>query len=290
MTKAPESPRLAVLIDAENISAKFATELFSIVTKIGDPILRRIYGNFANGHLGDWAEPINRHALKTEHVPSVSGKNSTDLAMAIDAIDILHAGLIEGFCLVTSDRDFTRLAIRIREAGLVVHGFGEAKTANGLVSACTQFHCLSSTVAAKPPAAKVAAAKQPATKPAASKPQPAKPAVATPATSPPAKPTPADTKTAQVAVTKAPVKAPTPPPVKRYPHRVWPLIEAAMPADVRAWVPMSAVAQVLNKANPDYLMEAGFSSLKALLTALSDHFELGVAEDGTTAQVRRRLP
>ena len=123
------SARLAVLIDADNASAKIAGRLFEEIAKIGEASVRRIYGDFSGPRLKPWADILAQHAIiPQQQFAYTAGKNASDIALVIDAMDLLHSGRFDGFCLVSSDSDFTRLASRIREQGLDVYGFGERKT------------------------------------------------------------------------------------------------------------------------------------------------------------------
>lgn len=132
--------RLAVLIDADNISCKIADALFEEIAKIGEASVRRIYGDFSSPSLAGWAKTLPNHAIiPAQNFANTSGKNATDIALVIDAMDLLHSGRFDGFCLVSSDSDFTRLAARIREQGLHVYGFGEQKTPESLRKACHRF-------------------------------------------------------------------------------------------------------------------------------------------------------
>lgn len=153
------SPRLAVLIDADNAPAKIADRLFEEIAKIGDASVRRIYGDFADERLKKWAEVLPRHAIiPQQQFAYVTGKNATDIALVIDAMDLLHSGRFDGFCLVSSDSDFTRLALRIREQGSDVFGFGSTKTSESFQKACRQFFFTETLL---PPApAKASTAKQ----------------------------------------------------------------------------------------------------------------------------------
>jgi hypothetical protein len=152
----PPRSRLAVLIDAENIPARLADFLFAAVAERGEPIVRRIYGDFSDPRLSGWHRALARHALTAQQQFTVaSGKNAADIALVIDAMDLLHGGTVEGFCLVSGDGDFTRLATRIREHGLDVFGFGGAQAAESFREACRSF-----TVLDTPPQA--ALANQPA--------------------------------------------------------------------------------------------------------------------------------
>lgn len=133
------SPRLAVLIDGENVPATLAKQLFEEIAGLGEASVRRIYGDFSGTKMKSWAALLADFGILPQHFPTVSGKNSSDIAMVIDAMDLLHSGRFEGFCLVTADGDFTRLAARIREQGKDVFGFGDRKAPKGLVQACKRF-------------------------------------------------------------------------------------------------------------------------------------------------------
>jgi hypothetical protein len=137
---AERPPRLAVLIDADNTSPRVADGLFDEVAKIGEASLRRIYGDFSKGQQAGWEKVLARHAiLPQQQFAYTTGKNSTDITLVIDAMDLLHSGRFDGFCLVSSDSDFTRLAARIREQGVDVYGIGQAKTPEAFRQACTRF-------------------------------------------------------------------------------------------------------------------------------------------------------
>jgi uncharacterized LabA/DUF88 family protein len=134
------SPRLAVLIDADNTSARVAEGLFLEIAKLGEASVRRIYGDFAAPAMRGWAEVLPRHAIvPQQNFAYTTGKNSADIALVIDAMDLLHSGRFDGFCLVSSDCDFTRLAARIREQGLDAYGFGQRKTPDAFRQACKRF-------------------------------------------------------------------------------------------------------------------------------------------------------
>jgi NYN domain/OST-HTH/LOTUS domain len=134
------SGRLAVLIDADNASAKIAGRLFEEIAKIGEASVRRIYGDFSGHRLKPWADILAQHAIIAhQQFAYTAGKNASDIALVIDAMDLLHSGRFDGFCLVSSDSDFTRLAARIREQGVDVYGFGERKTPESFLQACRRF-------------------------------------------------------------------------------------------------------------------------------------------------------
>ena len=140
MATDPRSPRLAVLIDADNTSARIADGLFEEVAKLGEASVRRIYGDFAGTRLKAWTDILAKHAIiPHQQFAYVTGKNASDIALVIDAMDLLHSGRLDGFCLVSSDSDFTRLAARIREEGVDVFGFGAQKTPESFRQACRRF-------------------------------------------------------------------------------------------------------------------------------------------------------
>ena len=134
------SPRLAVLIDADNTSPRIADGLFEEIAKIGEASVRRIYGDFSGTRLKSWASLLAQHAIiPHQNFAYTAGKNASDIALVIDAMDLLHSGRFDGFCLVSSDSDFTRLASRIREQGIDVFGFGTQKTPASFRQACRRF-------------------------------------------------------------------------------------------------------------------------------------------------------
>ena len=135
--------RLAVLIDADNASARHARAIFEAVATLGEATVRRIYGDFSNGRLAAWNAAIGACAIVQHQQPAhAKGKNAADIALVIDAMDLLHRGRLDGFCLVSSDSDFTRLAQRLREGGFRVYGFGESKTPQAFRNACHRFAIL----------------------------------------------------------------------------------------------------------------------------------------------------
>ena len=134
------SPRLAVLIDADNASSKIADGLFEEIAKLGEASVRRIYGDFSVSRSKGWADVLAKHAIiPQQQFAYTTGKNASDITLVIDAMDLLHSGRFDGFCLVSSDSDFTRLAARIREQGVDVFGFGEQKTPESFRQACRRF-------------------------------------------------------------------------------------------------------------------------------------------------------
>lgn len=132
--------RLAVLIDADNVSAVHLGPLLAEIANLGVPIVRRMYGDWTSPHLKSWKDAAHLHAVQPmQQFAYTTGKNATDSALIIDAMDLLHTGRMDGFCLISSDSDFTRLATRLRESGVTVYGFGATKTPTPFVNACDRF-------------------------------------------------------------------------------------------------------------------------------------------------------
>jgi predicted nuclease of predicted toxin-antitoxin system len=174
-TIAGRTPRLAVLIDADNVPARNAGAILDEIASFGDPSLRRVYGDWSSQALSQWKEAARDLGLVMhQQSANTKGKNASDIGLVIDAMDILHAGKVDGFVLVSSDSDFTRLASRIREDGLQVIGIGEAKTPDSLRKVCNRFVFIENIVGgaealeAKPeavtPEAVAKVAKEPAVK------------------------------------------------------------------------------------------------------------------------------
>ena len=131
---------LAVLIDGDNIPSAHVKEMMEEIAKYGNPTIKRIYGDWTKPHLSKWKNLLLENAITPiQQYGYTTGKNATDSAMIIDAMDILYSGKVNGFCLVSSDSDFTRLAVRLREAGMQVIGIGEKKTPNPFIVACDRF-------------------------------------------------------------------------------------------------------------------------------------------------------
>jgi len=135
-----DTTRLAVLIDSDNTTASLTTELLEEIAKYGTPTVKRAYGDWTKQNLVGWKEELLRHAIQPmQQFAYTSGKNSTDSALIIDAMDLLYAGNLEGFVIVSSDSDFTRLATRLRESGMTVYGLGRRNTPPPFVAACDRF-------------------------------------------------------------------------------------------------------------------------------------------------------
>ncbi|PPD16971.1 MAG: Maebl [Methylotenera sp.] len=136
------NPRLAVLIDADNTFNVIPVidALFKEISEFGDASVRRIYGDWTDTRLKRWKEVLPKHAIQPiQQFANTTGKNATDSALIIDAMDLLYSAPLDGFCIVSSDSDFTRLSIRFRESGKLVYGFGEDKTPDSLIAACNKF-------------------------------------------------------------------------------------------------------------------------------------------------------
>lgn len=140
LLRGPREARLAVLIDADNASVRHAQAIFEEIAKLGEANVRRIYGDFAGDRLKGWREVIQPLAIvPQQQFNYTTGKNAADITLVIDAMDLMHRGGLDGFCLVSSDSDFTRLAQRLREGGAIVYGFGAKKTPEAFRNACSRF-------------------------------------------------------------------------------------------------------------------------------------------------------
>lgn len=160
-------PRLAVLIDADNIPARHAEAILDELAGHGEPTVRRVYGDWSSQALSAWKEKARSLGLVMhQQSANTKGKNASDIGLVIDAMDILHGAKVEGFALVSSDSDFTRLASRIREDGMQVIGVGEAKTPESLRKVCNRFLMIENIVAPEAPAPPPVGEKAKAEKPA----------------------------------------------------------------------------------------------------------------------------
>ncbi len=260
--------RLAVLIDADNTQPAIAEALLAEIAKFGVASVKRVYGDWTTSNLNGWKKVLLEHALHPiQQFAYTTGKNATDGAMIIDAMDLLYTQNFHGFCLVSSDSDFTGLAKRIRQNGLTVYGFGERKTPQALRSACDKFTYLDVLrgAAAKPPAA---AAAEPVTK--AAKPKVASKQAKASADKPPAQ-----------APATAPVAAATPEPVPqpaeaerksdaRSDPELLRLFREALDdaADDAGWAALGAVGNLIAKRKPDFdSRNYGYKKLSELAAA-----------------------
>ena len=140
MEEQAEQQKFAVLIDGDNAQASLLTQILAEVSKVGLITIKRIYGDWTTTNMNQWKDSLHKHAIQpVQQFRFTIGKNATDSAMIIDAMDLLHSNDVQGFCIISSDSDYTRLATRIRENGLFVIGVGEKKTPKAFVNACNQF-------------------------------------------------------------------------------------------------------------------------------------------------------
>lgn len=248
--------RLAVLIDADNAQAAVIEGLLAEVAKYGLASVKRIYGDFTTQQQAQWKKVLLKHSISpVQQFAYTSGKNATDSALIIDAMDLMYTGRFDGMCLVSSDSDFTRLAQRLREEGLTVYGFGEHKTPDPFVQACDKFIYTEVLRAEAPEPA-------PAAKPAAEKPV-AKPK---PAPEPAPAPSPA----------ASPAKAgPLPLPLELLRQA----IEEA--SDDEGWAHLGAMGAYLNKIKPNFDPRLyGQKKLSDLLRKHPRHFSVIERESG----------
>ncbi len=252
-----------MLIDADNAQASIIEGLLAEIARYGVASVKRIYGDWTSSHANSWKNSLLKHSINpVQQFPYTTGKNATDSTMIIDAMDLMYTGRFDGFCIVSSDSDFTRLAQRLREEGLMVFGFGEKKTPESFVAACDKFVYTEVlrpevTTPAIPVAAKPAAANKTA-KPTAAKAAPAKAVEATPA---------------------KPVAAVLP--IK--------LIRQAIEeeSDENGWAHLSAVGSYLTKIRPDFDPRLyGHAKLSNLFKKNSQYFSVEErAVAGTSSKV-----
>ena len=217
---------LAVLIDADNVLAKHAEAILKEISTIGEPALRRVYGDWSSQQLAGWKNQARDLGLVMhQQSANTKGKNASDIGLVIDAMDILHAGKVDGFVLVSSDSDFTRLASRIREDGLQVIGVGEKKTPESLRNVCNRFIFLENIAAPGEPA------------PDAPTPDAPTPDAPTPDAPTPAKPA------------NTPAKAEKDPPSKAIPLVLAAMKKIGIEEDA---YPLGQLGQVLTQLHPDF--------------------------------------
>ena len=270
--------RLAVLIDADNAPRSALGDVMAEVAVYGTPTIKRIYGDWTTPNLASWKPLLLENAITpVQQYGYTTGKNSTDSAMIIDAMDILYTGQVDGFVLVSSDSDFTRLAIRLREAGKKVYGMGEKKTPNPFIVACDKFIYIEVIRAEAKEA--LAKAEQEAAQ------------AAEPAPAPKTEPVPAKSakKSRKKAVEPAPAPVPEPEPEpqpspgpaqKKVPKEVVHLIADAMDmiADEDGYAFMGELGNLLIRQQPDFdPRNYGFSKLTQLIKSL-DRFEVDVRQ------------
>lgn len=252
----PSDSRFAVLIDADNVSVRYIKLILDEISKDGVATYKRIYGDWTNPALVSWKSALlDNSVLPIQQYSYTSGKNSTDSAMIIDAMDILYSGQVEGFCLVSSDSDFTRLAARLRESGMTVIGMGDSKTPNSFIAACNKFKYLDILSAADEEEPE-----EPVKPEQAKRPQPKKAARKTPAK--PAKPElpkeedPEEPKTSLRTIRRA----------------LRSIVREN--SDEEDWIFIGKVGNILGKRYPDFdVRNFGFSKLTPFLDSL-DMFEI----------------
>lgn len=243
---------LAVLIDADNVLARHAEAILKEISTIGEPALRRVYGDWSSSRLSGWKSTARDLGLVMhQQSANTTGKNASDIGLVIDAMDILHAGKFDGFVLVSSDSDFTRLASRIREEGLEVVGIGEAKTPESLRKVCNRFILIENILSE-------------------------------------AETEPASTAAPRPAVAAAKIEDPSPPPpVKKPMTEAIPLIFKAMKnIDPDAeWYHLGQLGQYMVRADPDFDSRTyGAAKLSDLIKGLPKRFE--VKKEGNIWMVR----
>ena len=256
-----QSLRLAVLIDADNASRTAMRDVMAEIAVYGTPTIKRIYGDWTTPNMASWKPILLENAITPiQQYSYTTGKNATDSAMIIDAMDILYTGQVDGFVLVSSDSDFTRLAIRLREAGKKVYGMGEKKTPNPFIVACDKFVYIEVIrSAAQQERAEEAAREEPK--------EPPKPARRA-----------ARKKGAEA----APAPAPEAVPPSRVPKEIITLLadSVEMLADEDGYAPLGEVANLLVRKKRDFdPRNFGFSKLSKLVKALP-RFEVDVRQGG----------
>lgn len=262
-----DQPRLAVLIDADNAQPSVIEGLLAEVAKYGVASVKRIYGDFTSTRMTQWKQALLKHSISpVQQFAYTSGKNATDSSLIIDAMDLLYTGRFDGFCLVSSDSDFTRLAQRLREEGPTVYGFGERKTPDAFVQACDKFiytEVLRSEAASAEPSKPAVAAPAPA-KPTANK-GGKKPQAAAVVKEAPVAPAAAPAAAAAADARPAPLSAPL--------KLLRQAIEEA--SDDQGWAGLGSVGSYLNKVRPDFDPRLyGHKKLSDLLRRLSAQFEI----------------
>ena len=253
--------RLAVLIDADNAQAAVIEGLLAEIATFGEATVKRIYGDFTSPASGQWKKVLNRYAIKpVQQFAYTTGKNATDSTMIIDAMDLLYTRRFDGFCLVSSDSDFTGLALRIREEGLTVLGFGEKKTPDAFRNACHKF-VFTELLRSLPEKERGGASGQP------------------PRSNEPSR--------SEVPVAEAPGEPPDEIPTDQF------LRALDQASDDEGWAHLSAFGNYLTKLQPDFDPRLyGFKKLSELVRARRDIFEVEdrapAGAQGKALYVRRR--
>jgi uncharacterized LabA/DUF88 family protein len=253
--------KIAMLIDGDNAQSSLLQQMLAEAGKYGLVTLRRIYGDWTTTNMNSWKDTLNYHAFQpVQQFRYTIGKNATDSAMIIDAMDILHSGVVDGFCLVSSDSDYTRLATRIREAGIFVMGIGEKKTPKPFVNACDVFVYTSNLVVEHKTSR-----------------------VATPRKGPRRKPS-----AAPAAPTSAPASAIPPAPISEPDNEndPMPIIRQAFEMAVQedGWARLDHMGNALYQLDPGFDPRTyGHRQLSRLIANYKDYFQMRTQEiDGST--------
>ncbi len=270
--------RLAVLIDADNAQPSVIEGLLAEVAKFGVASVKRIYGDFTSTRQTQWKSALLKHSISpVQQFAYTSGKNATDSSLIIDAMDLMYTGRFDGMCLVSSDSDFTRLAQRLREEGLLVYGFGERKTPDPFVQACDKFIYTEVLRPDVPPTAPASSAAPAASGSARARKSPARSVAA----APPVKASAGAAPEAPVASTKS-TRLALPLELLRR------AIEEA--SDEEGWAHLGAVGTYMNKIRPDFDPRLyGHKKLSDLLKSHPRHFameERGASTGGKAVYVR----
>lgn len=237
--------KIAVLIDADNVSSSKIESILDEVKRYGIPSIKRIYADWTKSHVVGWKEPLLTHAITPiQQYSYTSGKNSSDSALIIDAMDILHSQQVDGFTIVSSDSDFTRLAIRLRESGKMVIGVGEKKTPKSFIAACDKFIYIE--ILSKEVVSKVPAKERPLHK--------------------------ITTEEKQSKLSDQVIQV-----YESIDPETVDLLKASVNdvADESGWAPLAAIGALINKRKPDFDPRVyGFSKLTPLFRSLGEYFEL----------------
>ena len=271
-----DEPRLAVLIDADNTAPKWAEAVFEEIATLGEASVRRIYGDFSGPHLRSWEKKLAGLAIiPHQQFAYTKGKNSSDIALVIDAMDLMHTGRFDGFVLVSSDSDFARLASRLREQGLQVYGIGKTNTPEAFRKACKRFIFVENLIGHRdehPEGGKSGESALPAVSP--------KTAGETPPNKPREKSATAvasgqETTESSQAVQKQPAS------------KAVPLIMTAMRSHDDDWVPLSVIGSHVRAAHPEFDPRTyGFRKLVDLMEK-TGHFEVKRNEVPVRARMKR---
>jgi cell division septation protein DedD len=260
--------KLVLLIDGENLPAKYAAAVLEKVGELGVLAVARVYGHFANAKMSGWVKAIAEHRLTKVDVSQISrAKNSADFKLVIEAMDMLHSRQLDGFCIASSDGDFSALAERIRANALVLYGFGETKAPATYRKACDAFFDCAELATAMTAMAKAQAGRTPSHVASA----PSAPVRAKPPPQKAASPKPATGKGAAVRKPAPAKRATTPAPASKKEPIPEAAILAALASAMKAdgWASLSALGTYLRRANPDFSSKKyGHSSMMKLIKAM----------------------